>query len=409
MSALQVPLTSKIQTKKGYAFKSEWFAESGTPVVKAKDFTANSISIDNCDSVAFDKAKEFERYGLVAGQIIVQTVGSWPSSPASMVGKCIRVPIEAEGALLNQNTVILTPNSELDSNYLYYSLKSENFRSYVANVARGSANQASITLDDIKKFKVYKKSIELQKLIGSKLKSYDDLIENNRRRIALLEESARLLYREWFVHLRFPGHETTKFIDGVPARWSTCTYGDIMKFEGGFAFKSKNYSSDGGYKIVTIKNVHDNRFVSECDSKVLEPPEKMKPHCKLKTGDVLMSLTGNVGRVCIVYGENYLLNQRVAKIRPTQISKEFAYWTFSERSIQKNVENLAHGAAQLNLSPVKLATQAIVLPETKILEMFEKIAKPIFEQIIHLNFANQKLAHARDILLPRLMDGRVEV
>jgi type I restriction enzyme S subunit len=249
-----------------------------------------------------------------------------------------------------------------------------------------------------------------QSAIASTLSAYDDLIENNRRRIQLLEESARLLYREWFVRLRFPGHKHVKIIDGVPEGWEKKTYSDLFELLGGFAFKSKTYKAEGKYGIVTIKNVHDARFIPECPSRLDDAPEKMKEHCVLKMGDVLFSLTGNVGRTCIVYGENYLLNQRVAKIvgKPG-ISRSFVYWTFSNETTQKELGNLAYGVAQLNLSPVKLGEREFVKPTSTLLSLFTEIAEPIFEQICTLNLQVNELTKARDLLLPRLMTGEIEV
>jgi len=149
-----------------------------------------------------------------------------------------------------------------------------------------------------------------QERITHILSAYDDLIENNRRRIVLLEQAAGELYREWFVRLGFPGHESTRIIDGVPEGWERKAYADLFSFLGGFAFKSKTYEQDGKYGIVTIKNVHDAQFVPECPSKTNLLPEEMKKHCALETGDIQLSLTGNVGRACVVFGRNYLLNQR---------------------------------------------------------------------------------------------------
>ena len=137
-----------------------------------------------------------------------------------------------------------------------------------------------------------KPPLDIQRRMADILSAYDDLIENNRRRIALLEQAARELYREWFVRLRFPGHESTRIVDGVPEGWERKTYADLFRFLGGFAFKSKTYEQDGEYGIVTIKNVHDAQFVPECPSKLNYVPEKMKEHCALATGDILLSLTG---------------------------------------------------------------------------------------------------------------------
>ena len=251
-------------------------------------------------------------------------------------------------------------------------------------------------------------SLPTQHKIANVLSAYDDLIEINRQRIALLERAGREIYREWFVRLRFPGHERTKIVDGVPEDWESTTYSNVFNFLGGFAFKSKTYRPEGRFGIVTIKNVHNAQFIPECASRLNDVPEKMKEHCSLATGDILLSLTGDVGRCCIVFGETYLLNQRVAKVvGSTDIPKSFAYWTFSNEITRRKLENLAHGAAQSNLSPVTLGNREFIKPASIVLELFGEIANPIFWQIATLNSATIELRRARDLLLPRLMSGQL--
>lgn len=292
-----------------------------------------------------------------------------------------------------------------DARFLAYFLSIQN----LAQLNSGAA-QPSLNRNFVHAQKVLAPDVQTQRRIASVLSAYDDLIENNRRRIGLFEEAARLLYREWFVHFRFPGHEHVKIVDGVPEGWERTTFGNLFDFPGGFAFKSSTYTDEGKFGVVTIKNVHDAKFVPECPSRVDEIPQKMKEKCRLATGDILLSLTGNVGRACVVFGENYLLNQRVAKICGKDgVSNQFAYWTFSNPDTQKKLENLSHGVAQLNLSPVDLSKRPFVRPEQSLMDDFTETTEPIFEQLIRLNLYNQELIRARDLLLPRLMDSRLEI
>ena len=200
-------------------------------------------------------------------------------------------------------------------------------------------------------------------------------------------------------------------MDGVPEGWIKGTYGGFFDFFGGYAFKSSSYVSDGRYHVVTIKNVHDGVFITDCNSKVAAIPNDMKKHCNLSNGDILLSLTGNVGRTCIVCGnKTYLLNQRVAKIAPKLgIPITYAYWKFRDPETQKTIQSLAYGVAQLNLSPVKLAQLELVHPAKEILALFNEYTLPIFQQICTLNLSNIVLRNARDLLLPRLMSGEIRV
>ena len=322
------------------------------------------------------------------------------------IGKC---GIASENCLTNQQVNSIIVNRENNPHFVYYALIRN--RPMIRGIGlSGGAAQPIINKSTFSAVQIDVSERVTQDAIADILSAYDDLIENNRRRIALLEQAARELYREWFVRLRFPGHESTRIVDGVPEGWERKTYADLFRFLGGFAFKSKTYEQDGEYGIVTIKNVHDAQFVPECPSKLNYVPEKMKEHCALSTGDILLSLTGNVGRSCVVFGRNYLLNQRVAKVVGiTDIPKSYTYWTFSNKITQKELENLAHGVAQLNLSPVILGQRSLLKPSSSLLRSFEEIADPILWQITTLNLKIVQLRQARDVLLPRLMSGEVAV
>lgn len=299
-------------------------------------------------------------------------------------------------------------SKRLNNNYprfVYYFVKTLRLENY--NV--GNANP-TLNRNHIHKLQIRIPEKPKQENSARILCTYDDFININRRRIQLLEEAARLLYREWFIYFRFPGHEKVKMIDGVPEGWKKEKLNQIISFLGGHAFKSSSYQQEGKYGIVTIKNVQQGSFISKCTDYLEDPPDTIKKHCFLYSGDILLSLTGNVGRVCLVYGKNYLLNQRVAKIEPTNtIPKSFAYWMFNDSMMQKRIENFSSGSAQQNLSPVKLGEQKVILPPIPLLESFDNLTSLINIEIIQLLNQNQKLTQARDLLLPRLMNGTIEV
>src|SRR5215472_7808938 len=212
-----------VQTQKGYAFKSAWYTDTGRPIVKVSDFTDDSIDCSNLVSIPEEIASGYLKYELGVGDVVVQTVGSWPSNPASVVGKCIRIPDTAAGALLNQNAVKLSPSKCIDPRFLYYLLRNQDFKTYIIGTAQGAASQAAITLESIRAYEFDLPPLRTQRQIAGILSAYDDLIENNQRRIKILEEMARSLYREWFVNFRFPGHEKVPLVDSplgpIPKGW----------------------------------------------------------------------------------------------------------------------------------------------------------------------------------------------
>lgn len=273
-------------------------------------------------------------------------------------------------------------------------------------ISQGTA-QDNLSWQKLETIKFPAPDIEVQNKIVQILGSYDDLIENYRKQINLLEEAAQRLYKEWFVDLRFPGYEDCKIVDGVPEGWKQDTLGSHINLLSGYAFKSKDFIIEGKYKIVTIKNVKDGQFDSENVSRISEIPAKMPAHCRLSDGDILLSLTGNVGRVCMVNGVNYLLNQRVAKLESD--STAYTYCLFRSKDMFIAMNNLANGAAQQNLSPVRTEKLKVLFPNTALIRKFDNVVQPIIEKILIANKAIYELSQARDRLLPRLMSGEIEV
>lgn len=267
--------------------------------------------------------------------------------------------------------------------------------------------QAGIRGSDLATLSVECPDLPTQRRIASILSAYDDLIENNRRQIKLLEEAAQRLYREWFVELRFPGHEGVKVMDGVPEGWMKGTVDNIVKLLSGYPFKSSEYVSSGKYRLITIKNVKDGEFSPDNVDYIDQLPDKVPSHCILTEGDILLSLTGNIGRVCIVNGYNYLLNQRVAKLQT--LHPAYAYCMFRSKEMLNKMTALSNGVAQQNLSPIRAEKIRILIPSSNLLFQFKNIVEPIISQIILLNNQITFACEARDRLLPELMDGEMEV
>ncbi len=376
-------------------------AEIGPKFLRITDIVPSQINWDTVPYCEIDETT-FARFSLAPNDIVIARTGA-------TVGYAKLIRDNKQSVFASYLVRVRVDPDKAEPGYVGLIVESNVYKRFVRSRVGGAAQpNANAKVLSSFKFTLPERSVQIR--ITAILSAYDDLIENNRRRIQLLEQSARLLYKEWFVHLRFPGHEHTTITDGVPEGWERKSYSDLFRFLGGFAFKSETYQIEGKFGIVTIKNVHDARFITECQSRLDDIPEKMKEHCSLNAGDILLSLTGNVGRACIVFGNNYLLNQRVAKVVGNSgISRSFTYWTFSNETIQKELENLAYGVAQLNLSPVKLGKIEFLKPSRKLLELFEKMTAPIFQQIITLNLQIDQTTQARDLLLPRLLNGVVSV
>ena len=296
-----------------------------------------------------------------------------------LVGRCMMIdsdiPVTYSGFCIKLR---LKDKEKFEPIFFNYLFRSRQFRKIMSGTAVG-ANIQNLSQSRLGNCEVIVPNLDTQRRIANVLSYYNSLIENFQKQIKLLEEAAQRLYKEWFVDLHFPGHENTKIVDGVPEGWEKKKVKDFVELQSGYAFKSSTFEDGCPYKIVTIKNVKDGVFEGENVSTVRTVPEKMPNHCFLKDGDILLSLTGNVGRVCMVIGENYLLNQR------------------------------ANGAAQQNVSPIRIGDIDIVLANDELMKKFEGIAGVYVDEIIKHHRQIRLLTEARDRLLPKLMSGEIEV
>jgi type I restriction enzyme, S subunit len=395
--------------KHGYAFKGAFFAKKGDYIVLTPgNFREDGGLKSQGEKEKFYSAEPPPDFILRSGDLL--TVMTDLTQEARILGASAF--IREDGRLLHNQRlgkVIDLDTNRLDKNYLYHLFN----WSHVRDQLKGSATGATVrhTAPD----RIYAVSVPLpplapQERIASILSAYDDLIENNTRRIAILEEMARRLYEEWFVHFRFPGHEEAEFEGEVPKKWSSVPLKSIARLRSGYAFKSKTFVENGKHRLVTIKNVQDGGFNPNNVNRLDDLPPNVPQHCHLSNGDVLLSLTGNVGRVCIVYGGEFLLNQRVAKIEPASPEyRAFVYFSFRDIAFRKRLENLATGVAQQNLSPVKTEELPIHLPDKNYVERFEAFAGKVMAQCSQLNETNANLRAQRDLLLPKLVSGEIDV
>jgi type I restriction enzyme S subunit len=308
------------------------------------------------------------------------------------------------------NSVVVN-EKEYSPYFIYYLLKTlrEELRSNAGGAATPIVNKTAFSEIEVKV-----PPLAVQQRVAGILSAYDELMENSHRRIRLLEAMARALYREWFVNFRFPGHEklpcVTCALGDIPRNWKICTLGDFVQFKSGFAFKSGAFTADRGHRLVTIRNVQDGTFNPDCDSRMNELPEKLPPHCVLEDGDILLSLTGNVGRVCLVYDGPFLLNQRVSKLVPAEdFDWAMTYCIFREPEMRVKLEQLSNGVAQQNLSPVLASGMEFARPPRELRQRFASLAEPMVQHIIQLYSIIQKLRRTRDLLLPKLMSGEIDV
>lgn len=284
----------------------------------------------------------------------------------------------------------------------------------IKKISQGAA-QDNLSLEKLRTIKLLIPPLPTQRKIAGILSGYDDLIENNLKRIKLLEEKAQLTYEEWFVRMKFPGHETTPINEetGLPEGWVFGTLSELINYQSGYAYKSSKFTSKG-YPIIKIKNIVNNTIdVSNTifiDKEYAEQTDKFK----LNAGDLLIAMTGaTVGKVGVVPITNIpcYLNQRVGRfLKYGEVDNtSFINCFFTIGSGLDHVMNIARGAAQPNISASQILSIESVIPPIEILKEFSNIAINNAKAILNFQKQNQLLKEARDILLPRLMTGMIDV
>ncbi|MBU4139486.1 MAG: restriction endonuclease subunit S, partial [Euryarchaeota archaeon] len=240
----------------------------------------------------------------------------------------------------------------------------------------------------------------VQDKIASLLSAYDSLIENNRRRIQLLEQSARLLYREWFVHLSFPGHEHVRIIDGVPEGWEKKQLVNIANLVMGQSPKSEFYNEEGeGLPFHQGVTNFGDRFVNH------------EFYCTVKNrlanpGDILCSVRAPVGRLNVTL-DKIVIGRGLAAIQSKSNHQSFLYYQLKNHFFKEDM--IGGGAIFASVTKKDMENQELMYPPKDLVKNFEEISVPIDNQIKTLHIQNERLNSARDILLPRLMNGEIIV
>jgi type I restriction enzyme S subunit len=408
----KVKLADCVDLLAGFPFKSNRFTDNpgDVPLVKGENVSQGRILWDISKRWPVSDWEIMQKFHLVPGDVVVAMDRPW--IPAGLKWSVIR-----EGdpkALLVQRCARLRSRKEcLNQIFLRFVIGGPEFEGYVKPITTG-VNVPHISGNQILDFEFTLPPLPTQRRIAAILSAYDDLIENSQRRIKILEEMARRLYREWFVYFRFPGHEGCRLVDSplgeIPEGWAICELNDFVQLKSGFAFKSGTFTADGGHRLVTIKNVQDGVFNPDSDTRMSEVPANMPTYCVLNNKDILLSLTGNVGRVCLVHDGPFLLNQRVSKLAPVEaFDWAMVYCMFRQQEMRVKLEKLSNGVAQQNLSPILASKIDFAKPPRELRRQFSILAEPMGLSIVQLCTSIQNLRRTRDLLLPRLLSGQIDV
>lgn len=386
MSYPCVLLGDYIDILSGFAFKSKNFSADGIPVIKIKNIVPPYVTLEDLSYVPNEIAESNQKYLLAYNDVLIALTGSHINQMASVVGRIARVKYSTP-SLLNQRVGKITVRNEnlCNLDYIYYFLSQDHIKIALASKAGGAANQANISPSDIKQLSIPLPSIQTQRRIADILSAYDDLIENNRKQIKLLEEAAQRLYKEWFVDLHFPGHEHTKIMDGVPEGWKKRLLGDIVEVKYGKDHKS---ISDG-----LIPVYGSGGFMRKC-GQVLYDGES-----------VLIPRKGSLNNIIYVDEAFWTVDTMFyTKMKMPNIGVFLYFFVKSFDMYSMNI-----GAAVPSMTTNILNALDIIVPSSNILEHFQSTTKMHFRKMELLQKQIETAMQARDRLLPKLMSGEVEM
>jgi type I restriction enzyme S subunit len=294
---------------------------------------------------------------------------------------------------------VVADEKKSDAVFLKYAI--DQLKPQFRRITRG-ATQDNLSLAKLLAFKFPSPPPETQKAVGAVLATYGALIENNRGRMALLEKTARLLYDEWFVRLRFPGHQRARMIGGLPEGWQPVPFSALADFVNGYPFKPEELGDDG-LPIVKIPELRAGVSPKTPRNTGENIPEKYL----LQDGNLLFSWSGTL-LVEFWYDGPAILNQHLFRVE-TNDSCARVFMLQALRQALPEFTNQTTGATLKHIRKSALTTVKTNLPPRALLEQFDEFASMVYRQILSLRRQNSNLVKARDLLLPRLMSGEIAV
>jgi type I restriction enzyme S subunit len=392
------------------------FVNEGINFIKSESiYDSKYLNSSIYEHINVETDNKLKRSRIKEGDLLFSIAGAY-------LGKIAIVQSKDVPANTNQAVGIVRLKKDIvDVNYVYYYFSQRNINAYI-NKLSSQSSQPNLNLDLLGKLEFQFKHIDDQVKIASVLSALDSKIELNNRINAELELMAKTIYDYWFLQFDFPIENGKPYKSSggkmiwneelkreIPEGWEVDKISKKVIIGSGFPFDSIDYNKDGLYKVITIKNVQDGFLDTSSVNYVSLLPKKISEFCILKVGDILMSLTGNVGRMCFVDQNNLLLNQRVGKLIGEKDFVIYSYFFFKRPENQQRLSKIANGSSQANLSPIEAIKDNFVIPSKKTMDQFAEFVHPMIDQILSKNRENLKLTELRDWLLPLLMNGQVKV
>ncbi len=353
------------------------YVNTGTAIIRSQNIYNSKFSENGLAFLSEKHAEKLKSVTVESHDVLLNITGD-------SVARCCQVPGWVLPARVNQHVAIVRPDhTKLLPEFLCYYLVSPQMQKYLLSRAGNGGTRNALTKGIIESIEVPCPSITIQQSIIGLLKNYDDLIENNRRRIQLLEQAARLLYKEWFVYLRFPGHEHVKIKDGVPEGWKMVTIGELAPLKYGKALK-KDQRVAGSYPVFGSSGV-------------------IGTHVKAlaKGPAIVIGRKGNVGSIYWCSTDFHPIDT-VYYIETKLCTMHLYFALLHTQFINTDV-------AVPGLNRDYAQSRTLLVPDEKILSLFEEYTQKVQIQVDQFMKYNQLLSKARDTLLPRLMNGELVV
>ena len=401
-------LGDAIRVKHGFAFKSQYFSESGEFVV----LTPGNFNEEGGFRLRPSKDRFYtgeipEDYVLNEGDLIVAMTEQGPG----LLGSAALIP-ESGKYLHNQRLGLIQEidNKFLDKYFLYYLFNTRPVRGQISSSATGTKVKHTAPERIYRVKIVVPTDVNQQRRIASILSAYDDLIENNRRRIQLLEQAARLLYKEWFVHLRFPGHEHVKIKDGIAEGWERKKIADVCDTIGGGTPSTKvsdYWEGDITWVVPTDVTRNDCLVLLDSERKITEKGLRESSAQLVPANTILMTSRASVGFFALMDAE-ICTNQGFINIIPHDEEMRM-YLLFNLMSRASEIRSNAKGTTYPEISKGRFRQMDVMIPARTLVVDFAQIASGIIRQVRSLKHSTLKLTQARDLLLPRLMNGEITI
>ena len=398
----------------GFAFKSQDWTTAGIPVVKIKNIREdNTVDLSATDHVPADiLTPRLSKFVLKNNDILLAMTGA-------TAGKVGRVRTNRP-VLLNQRVAKIAPE-KADPRFIWSIVSSQRYQELFFRLADGAA-QPNMSGGQIEGLEIPNPPIEVQRRVGAILSAYDDLIENNTRRIAILEEMARRLYEEWFVRFRFPGHQGVRMVESelglVPEGWAITELGALLSVEKGLSYKGSGLTGNG-VPMVNLKNILPGGGFRRDGTKPYSG--EYKPRHVVRAGDIVLANTDltqagtvvgspaivpNMGVSECIFSHHIYAVRLHAALAP---SRPYVYWMLAHDSFKSFAKGHAVGTTVLGMPKEGVTNFRFARPHEDLIRRFSNLAAPVHDLAEKLHAKTANLRATRDLLLPKLISGELDV